>query len=298
MALSNHIRHHERLGITKTFIYTTPALGCNARHALAEIVRRSKGGVAVFDLPWITQYKSMQSFHGNSGAQIWALNDCIHRAAAGGYEWSLNIDIDEFLMVNPERNDIKTITDLLIFTQKLNPTPLSYLSLGSHRSQSQFVDELTDADLQASPECARRKSTGAKLPAVNADLCFGWRGHRKHLVNTNKVFLAFHHHIEMCWGWSTQSRGRSPPLKRPVSQQCSLRVLNASDLAWLTHVNLTGWALTHEAMKAAAARAAASKVEAARTAAMMAAASWAAAEKEAQAKEAAARAAAGMALEF
>jgi len=47
------------------------------------------------NLPWVPTHQT------SSRGQSWQVQDCIHRSAERGWEWALNIDIDEYLIVAP-----------------------------------------------------------------------------------------------------------------------------------------------------------------------------------------------------
>ena len=231
-----HITHHRRLGVRRVYIYTTPALHCSSRHALAAIARGSRGTVVIFDLPWIADHDGMQSYHGNSGAQVWALNDCIHRSAADGHEWSLSLDIDEFLFLNGVRN-ISALLDVAErehAEMENDSMQLEVLSFGSRESTEVLqIQALIPPDHPNSssawqmfhqPYCDHRPPP----KHIKTDLCPGWHGHRKYLVRTRSSYLAFVHHVHKCWAWRRRALHAMPTT-------CEMNELNATRHAWIEH---------------------------------------------------------------
>ena len=239
--LHAHIAHHKRIGVGHAYFYTTPALHCGSKLELAEVARNAEGAVSVFDLPWVDKYKGMQSFHGNSGAQVWALNDCIHRAAADGFEWSLNVDLDEFLFLNGA-HDIGGLLQIAQHELDEEPwlsfgghrAPMEVVTFGSRRARSPHILALlppanfstSAGDAFLPPDCDSRPPPRH----IRTDTCPGWHGHRKHLVRTHSVFLAVVHHIHQCWMKRRRASEPEPYMCRPVE-------MNASQHVWLEHAS-------------------------------------------------------------
>ena len=98
--LEPHLAYHRQLGVGWTFLYTTAPLG----------PWRVPANLTLLHMVWVHGYLVWQR------AQNWQINDCIHRAAARGFEWTLSIDIDEFVVLprhaatSPPRHRHVTVT--------------------------------------------------------------------------------------------------------------------------------------------------------------------------------------------
>ena len=93
-----NIRHHQRLGVSHTFLYADAShlytRGSGQRDTLLDDwTPRGLGNVSLFYLPWLSDFRM------HSRGQTWQVNDCIHRAAARGFGWTLNIDLDELVVL-------------------------------------------------------------------------------------------------------------------------------------------------------------------------------------------------------
>ena len=86
-ALTSHIDHHASLGVAHTFLYTVD----RPADFISRLKLKSLTGLHV---PWVSHILV------HSRAQNWVNNDCVHRAAAHGFDWALSIDIDEFVVFN------------------------------------------------------------------------------------------------------------------------------------------------------------------------------------------------------
>ena len=82
-----HIDHHRRLGVNLTFLYLTEQHG-PWQGQVADLPN-----VHLLHLPWISRLRLF------SRGQLWQINDCIHRSAAAGFRWALNIDADEWMFL-------------------------------------------------------------------------------------------------------------------------------------------------------------------------------------------------------
>ena len=88
----NHLSFYQRKhGFAYAFVYTT----FNATSASADPI--TLANTIVLSMPWAMELPL------HSRAQNFMENDCVHRAAAHGFEWALSVDIDEFLVPDLDR---------------------------------------------------------------------------------------------------------------------------------------------------------------------------------------------------
>jgi len=221
------VEYYFWLGVDHAYVYTMIPLN----H-----LSGSGGGLTVVSMTWA----SSTSLH--QRGQNWQINDCVHRAAADGFDWSLSVDLDEALMFAgadslpspwipwswkwiPWRRkppgSVKAFLqrkrfhpDVYTFGSDLTTEPADYERyklVGAHRGVTTcLVKNLTSGVLA-------NRQVGAK------EVCVGWQGRRKALMQTRRVFVANIHFTRQC------RTGR-------VLRRCNVEDLD-TETAWLLHSN-------------------------------------------------------------
>ena len=101
--VSRHLEHHRRLGISWMFLYVDGSSSGRiwAQDALPQL--RHEPRLCLLQLPWTSEVRTWQR------AQVWQINDCLHRAASRSIEWVLSsFDLDEYLRLPPSVPDLAT----------------------------------------------------------------------------------------------------------------------------------------------------------------------------------------------
>lgn len=221
-SLRHHANHHRRLGVEWTFLYLASR---RAPHASSNVIQQAARGLAMtapnvtlLRLPWLWEFPLHQR------GQTWQINDCIHRAASTRFEWTLNIDVDEFVFLYRPRvphlaeNALMTIPQLI---ERTSTFKTSVISLGS-RIVKEFVPNGTLGMSE------RAHVRGGLIYCWNARrvytpwLCSKHWGRRKHLTRTQHVWFAAVHEATHC---------KAGP--------CAVSNLDARSY-WLLHVRPTG----------------------------------------------------------
>ena len=221
-SLRHHANHHRRLGVEWTFLYLASR---RAPHASSNVIQQAARGLAMtapnvtlLRLPWLWEFPLHQR------GQTWQINDCIHRAASTHFEWTLNIDVDEFVFLYRPRVPHLAESALMTIPQLIEQTSTfktSVISLGS-RIVKEFVPNGTLGMSE------RAHVRGGLIYCWNARrvytpwLCSKHWGRRKHLTRTQHVWFAAVHEATHC---------KSGP--------CVVSNLDARSY-WLLHVRPTG----------------------------------------------------------
>ena len=136
--------------------------------------------------------------------QNWVVQDCIHRAAAAGFQHVLSLDLDEFLNFADPLLDIPTYADKFL-QPRAHQRSLDVVTFGSTaetlRSPCGDTASLCHAPPPAyenischvpdSPTCAVKEKRDWRL-------CGGGCGHRKHLVYAPRILTANIHFASHC----------------------------------------------------------------------------------------------------
>lgn len=155
-----YIAYHLQLGVTWTFAYALVPLG-----------QWKPIRTTVLHMPWVKDFPLF------ARGQEWFLNDCVHRAAAKGFTWAVNFDMDERVVL-PTRF----------------PT-LSALAAEAHRRRINVVT--FGSRPGASVAEAQRNKPQCREPNRDPNLCLHL-GRRKYLVHTMSAWAANLHTVTRC----------------------------------------------------------------------------------------------------
>ncbi len=155
--------------------------------------------------------------------QNWAIQDCIHRATAEGFQNVLSIDLDEFLTVT-DRN--RTIVG---YMEHLRGMGFDVAEFGSS-----LDERLQDCRKAAEPSCDLSPPTNeeiscglgipecAKYEAGDRRFCASFCGHRKHIVYGPRALTANIHFVDSC-----------------LLGSCAIKT-ESTDIAWIRHYQGSG----------------------------------------------------------
>lgn len=208
-----HIQHHRQAGVNAgTFLYV-------AEESIYRSWRFDAAlQVQMLFLPWLA------AFFLHQRGQNWQINDCIHRAASQGIDWTLNIDIDEWLCLG-------LFGSLAELIRRVAGASTDVLTFGS-RASVRFDAKMAASEPIYCLPCKRGVCIvdGRVTPR---DLCTRHHGRRKHLLRTRSVWVANIHYVDHC---KPRYDGTESELSR-AAIPCRVHDLNASE-TWLLHANV------------------------------------------------------------
>ena len=169
-----------------------------------------------FDLEWVRVdwIKDMRSWQ---RGQLWAINDCLHRARSRGAHWGLFLDVDEFLHLN------RSLPSLLV---EMRQKRLDQVTFGRRNYLADICEQRLPETWNnignfPGPDCEER-------PGVqhNAYTCPSFWGRRKFLLNLLSVEASNIHesraqyilHMNASDHWLMHCRGSATdPDRHPVA---------------------------------------------------------------------------------
>ena len=220
--MGNFLDHYGALGATHGFLYrrARESQQCPALNTSLNVT-------------WVDLAFSTRNLWYNG--QIWAINDCVQRAASQGFSWALTVDVDEALVLARGY----TLGDFV--AKHGGAVDVFYLSAiyraeqaclaGARCTRSQMIlpprNEETDASLRV---CLRAIPSG--LPQLNDTTergkCNGAHGRvLKHLVRLGSAVVAGVHDVSHCFA--------RPGLSMYAARECRAYHVRTSE-GWLQHV--------------------------------------------------------------
>jgi len=197
---SQHISYHQQLGVDHTFLYAAPA----DKDAAALDRWRVPKGVTLLQLPWLDAFPVWQR------GQNFQINDCVHRAAARGFEWVLSLDIDEWLVLPPRTRSLHELVraagsvDVFSFGSRRAATvqaaadapscPPLALHMEQHNRTLAYMQKMG----LCNGTCADAHVHIPSFTCCSMHMCVGALGHRKHLLRAASAFAANIHFVHHC----------------------------------------------------------------------------------------------------
>ena len=173
-----HHRRNQNLGFAHTYVYVA--------NSSWRLPPPAPPGLTLLYTPWVDGMRVA------TRGQVWQNNDCLHRAAADGFDWVLLADADELLSVP---------VDEVLSAQDES---VDVVSIGL-----QQVHNRTAAGVAAAqPSCnsvplfdlwLRRHKWGLfDWLGISEQVCLGGNGRRKNLVRTKRAWACHNHWCLKC----------------------------------------------------------------------------------------------------
>ena len=218
-----YLDHYRALGASHAFLYR------RAREA-----QQCPALNTALNVTWVELAFATRNLWYNG--QIWAINDCVQRAASQGFSWALTVDVDEVLVLARSHTLGEFVAnhgagvDVFYFAA-IYRAERACLE-GARCTRSQMIlpprNEKTDAALRA---CLRAIPSG--LPQQNdtirRGMCQGGHGRvLKHLVRLGSAVVAGIHDVPHCFAPRTG-------LSIYAARECQAFHVRTSE-GWLQHV--------------------------------------------------------------
>ena len=213
------------------------ALGAAAHAFLYRRARESQMCPALktsLNVTWVELAFSTQNLWYNG--QIWAINDCMQRAASQGFSWALTVDVDEVLVLARSHSLGEFVANHgagvdVIYFSAIYRAGRACLE-GAQCTRSQMIlpprNEKTDSLLGA---CLRAIPSGLRQlnDTTLRGMCNGGHGRvLKHLVRLGSAVVAGLHHVSHCFALR-------PGLLIYTARECQAFHVPTSE-GWLQHV--------------------------------------------------------------